>query len=229
VDAQALLDEGFDEVVLATGIEPRRVGFPGATHPKVCSYVDVLTGRVRVGPRAALVGAGGIGFDVAEFLCSRRPRLRSIRRAGSPNGACAPTSRVRAGWPVPMPSRRRGNCSCCSAARASRARSWARPPAGSTAPPLKAKGVVALAGVEYLGVEDAGLRIRVDGAERLLEVDHVVICAGQEPLREASGATPGRGEKNASGSAVRTWPQNWTPSGPSTRPPSGRFVMNAFV
>ena len=59
---------GFDEVVLATGITPRKVDFPGADHPKVVSYVDVLSGRVQIGARAALIGAGGIGFDVAEYL-----------------------------------------------------------------------------------------------------------------------------------------------------------------
>ncbi|MGH8025599.1 MAG: FAD-dependent oxidoreductase, partial [Pseudoxanthomonas sp.] len=59
---------GFDEVVMATGILPRKVDFPGADHPKVVSYVDVLSGRVKVGPSAALIGAGGIGFDVAEYL-----------------------------------------------------------------------------------------------------------------------------------------------------------------
>ena len=63
IDADDLLAQGFDEIVLATGIRPRRVDFPGADHPKVCSYVDVLSGKVTVGASAALIGAGGIGFD----------------------------------------------------------------------------------------------------------------------------------------------------------------------
>ncbi|MEO7251665.1 MAG: NADPH-dependent 2,4-dienoyl-CoA reductase, partial [Arenimonas sp.] len=73
IGAEELLAGGFDEIVLATGIKPRQPAFPGTDHPKVCSYVDVITGRVVVGARAALIGAGGIGFDVAEFLVQPAP------------------------------------------------------------------------------------------------------------------------------------------------------------
>jgi 2,4-dienoyl-CoA reductase (NADPH2) len=195
VEAQALIDEGFDEVVLATGIEPRRVGFPGAAHPKVCSYVEVLTGRVQVGPRAALVGAGGIGFDVAEFLVQPAPSpsvdpVRWFAEWGvrpdfeGPGGLARPHAEAPARQ-LFLLQRSPGK----PGAKLGKTTGWIHRAA------LKAKGVVALAGVEYLGVEDAGLRIRVDGAERLLEVDHVVICAGQEPLRELLAPLQAAGKK----------------------------------
>jgi 2,4-dienoyl-CoA reductase (NADPH2) len=184
VDAATLLAGGFDEVVLATGIEPRRVGFPGAAHPKVCSYVDVLTGKVEVGRRAALVGAGGIGFDVAEFLVqpAPSPTLDTPRWFAEwgvrpdfegPGGLARPhvEAPARQLWLLQRSQGKPG-------ARLGKTTGWIHRAT------LKAKGVQALAGVEYLGVEDAGLRIRVGGEERLLEVDHVVVCAGQAPLRE---------------------------------------------
>jgi 2,4-dienoyl-CoA reductase (NADPH2) len=184
VDAATLLAGAYDEIVLATGIEPRRVGFPGGTHPKVCSYVDVLTGRVEVGPRAALVGAGGIGFDVAEFLVQPAPSPsvdppRWFAEWGvrpdfeGPGGLTRPhvEAPARQVWLLQRSEGKPG-------AKLGKTTGWIHRAT------LKAKGVQALAGIEYLGVEDAGLRIRVGGEERLLEVDHVVVCAGQEPLRE---------------------------------------------
>jgi 2,4-dienoyl-CoA reductase (NADPH2) len=195
VDAQALIDEGFDEVVLATGIEPRRIGFPGAGHPKVCSYVDVLTGRVQVGPRAALVGAGGIGFDVAEFLVQPAPSPsvdppRWFAEWGvrpdfeGPGGLAKPHAEAPERQ-VYLLQRSPGK----PGAKLAKTTGWIHRAA------LKAKGVVTMSGVEYLGVEDAGLRIRVDGSEKLLEVDHVVICAGQEPLRELLAPLAAAGKK----------------------------------
>jgi 2,4-dienoyl-CoA reductase (NADPH2) len=160
------------------------VAFPGAGHAKVCSYVDVLSGRVQVGPRAALVGAGGIGFDVAEFLVQPAPSPtldppRWFAEWGvrpdfeGPGGLARPHAEppVRQLWLLQRSPGKPG-------AKLGKTTGWIHRAA------LKAKGVQALAGVEYLGVDEAGLRIRVDGAERLLEVDHVVVCAGQEPLRE---------------------------------------------
>jgi 2,4-dienoyl-CoA reductase (NADPH2) len=195
VDAATLIAEGFDEVVLATGIEPRRVGFPGAAHPKVCSYVDVLSGRVQVGQRAALVGAGGIGFDVAEFLVQPAPSPTvdpprwfaewGVRPDFEGPGGLAPPHAEPAARQLFLLQRSPGK----PGAKLGKTTGWIHRAA------LKAKGVVALAGVEYLGVEDAGLRIRVDGAERLLEVDHVVICAGQEPLRELLAPLQAAGKK----------------------------------
>ena len=187
---------GFDEVVLATGITPRRVAFPGADHAKVVSYVDVLSGRVKVGARAALIGAGGIGFDVAEYLTheGHSPSLDPARWMAE--WGVDPTFEARGSLVKPQPEpparevwllqRSPGK----PGARLGKTSGWVHRAT------LKAKQVKMLGGVEYLGVDDTGLRIKVDGAEHLLPVDHVVVCAGQEPRRElqadliAAGKTP---------------------------------------
>jgi 2,4-dienoyl-CoA reductase (NADPH2) len=175
---------GFDEVVLATGIRPRQVDFPGADHPKVCSYVDVITGRVAPGRRVAIVGAGGIGFDVGEFLVheGESPSLDPSRWMAEwgvapdfeGSGGLAPPHPEPAGREVWLLQRSPGR----PGAKLGKTTGWIHRAT------LKAKGVKALGGVEYLGVDDTGLRIRVSGQEQLLPVDTVVICAGQEPLRE---------------------------------------------
>jgi 2,4-dienoyl-CoA reductase (NADPH2) len=184
VDAAALLAGGFDEIVLATGIRPRRVDFPGADHPKVVSYLDVLTGRVVPGTNVAIIGAGGIGYDVAEFLTQDTPSPtvdtpRWLAEWGvaadfeGPGGLAKPHPEAspRQLWLLQRSAGKPG-------ARLGKTTGWIHRAA------LKAKGVQALGGVEYLGVDDAGLHLRVDGGERTLAVDHIVICAGQEPLRE---------------------------------------------
>ena len=182
VDAAMLAD--FDDIVVATGITPRRVVFPGSDHAKVISYVDVLSGRIHAGKRVALIGAGGIGFDVAEFLVHEG------------HSSTLDTGRWMAEWGVDPTFESRGSLLSARPEPPVREvwllqRSPSRPGArlGKTTgwvhrAALKAKQVQMLGGVEYLGVDDAGLRIRIDGAEQLLPVDHVVICAGQEPRRE---------------------------------------------
>ena len=174
----------FDAVVLATGVTPRAASFHGYRHAKVCSYLDVLTRRVVPGPRVAIVGAGGIGFDVAEFLVQDMP---------SPS---LDPARWMAEWGVDLEQHDRGGLMQAHPEPPAREiwllqRSPGRPGAklGKTTgwihrAALKAKGVKMLGGVEYLGVDDAGFRIRIDGVEQLLPVDQVVVCAGQESLRE---------------------------------------------
>jgi 2,4-dienoyl-CoA reductase (NADPH2) len=183
VSAEMLKD--FDEVVLATGITPRRVDFPGADHAKVLSYVDVLSGRVIVGARAALIGAGGIGFDVAEYLVHEGEHSSTLDKA-----------RWMAEWGVDPTFEARGSLVPARPEPPAREvwllqRSVGKPGArlGKTSgwvhrATLKAKKVQMLGGVEYLGVDDAGLRVRVEGVEQLLPVDHIVVCAGQEPRRD---------------------------------------------
>lgn len=175
---------GFDEVVLATGITPRQVALPGADHAKVVSYVDVLSGRVEVGARAALIGAGGIGFDVAEYLThdGPSPSLDPARWMAEWGVDPAFETRGSLARPHPEPPAREvwllQRSPGKPGARLGKTSGWVHRAT------LKAKQVKMLGGVEYLGVDDAGLRIKVDGAEHLLPVDHVVVCAGQEPRRE---------------------------------------------
>ena len=181
-DGDAL--SGFDEVVIATGVTPRAVDFPGIDHPKVVGYLDVLQRRVVPGAKVAIIGAGGIGFDVGEFLVQEgeSPSLDASRWMAewgvdpafdAPGGLAKPRPEpaARQIWLLQRTPGKPG-------ARLGKTTGWIH--RGT----LKAKGVKMLGGVEYLGVDDAGLHIRVDGSEQVLDVDHVVICAGQEPRRE---------------------------------------------
>jgi 2,4-dienoyl-CoA reductase (NADPH2) len=187
VTAAALAAGGFDEVVLATGVVPRDPGIPGQDHPKVLSYVDVLLRGAPVGPRVAVVGAGGIGFDVAEFLVH------------SPPPAGEALARWLAEWGVADPSLARGGVVAPAPSPPARQvwllqRKASRPGAGLGKTTgwihrsaLKLKQVEMLASVNYEQVDDEGLTISF-GTERarrrLLPVDQVVLCTGQESQRE---------------------------------------------
>ncbi|WP_045757675.1 NADPH-dependent 2,4-dienoyl-CoA reductase [Xanthomonas albilineans] len=187
---------GFDDVVLATGIVPRKVDFPSADHPNVVGYLDVLQGQVQVADNVAIIGAGGIGFDVGAFLVhagastaldpSRWMAEWGVDPQFEGRGAlCQPRPEppVRKVWLLQRSPGRPG-------ARLGKTTGWIHRAA------LKAKGVTMLGGVEYLSMDDTGLRIRVNGTEQLLPVGTVVVCAGQEPRRElqtpllAAGCTP---------------------------------------
>jgi 2,4-dienoyl-CoA reductase (NADPH2) len=193
VRADAPMLAGFDDVVVATGISPRKVDFPGADHPMVVSYLDVLQGRVRAADKVAIIGAGGIGFDVGEFLVQDGP---------SPS---LDPARWMAEWGVDPSFESRGALSAPQPEAPAREvwllqRSPGKPGArlGKTTgwihrATLKAKGVRMLGGVEYVGVDDRGLRIRIDGTEQLLEVGTVVVCAGQEPMRALADALAATG------------------------------------
>ena len=192
-DGDAL--SGFDEVVIATGVTPRAVDFPGIDHPKVVGYLDVLQRRVVPGAKVAIIGAGGIGFDVGELLVQEgeSPSLDASRWMAewgvdpafdAPGGLAKPRPEpaARQVWLLQRTPGKPG-------ARLGKTTGWIH--RGT----LKAKGVKMLGGVEYLGVDDAGLHIRVDGSEQVLAVDHVVICAGQEPRRELFDALAAQGRK----------------------------------
>jgi 2,4-dienoyl-CoA reductase (NADPH2) len=176
----------FDEVILASGVLPRVPAIPGLEHPKVLSYVDVLLHGRPVGGSVAIVGAGGIGFDVAEFL--------------SHDAAHAPTSldipAFMREWGIDMTLAARGGLVDAVEPRLPR-EIWLlqrkpTPPGrdlGKTTGwvhrlALKRRGVRMLAGVGYVKIDDSGLAITQGGESRLLAVDHVVVCAGQEPRRD---------------------------------------------
>ncbi|WP_312916056.1 NADPH-dependent 2,4-dienoyl-CoA reductase [Stenotrophomonas sp.] len=179
---------GFDEVVVATGISPRKVAFPGADHPMVVSYLDVLLGRVQAADKVAVIGAGGIGFDVGEFLVHEGPSPALDPARWMAEWGVDPSfeSRGALAAPQPEPGARKvwllQRSPGKPGARLGKTTGWIHRAT------LKAKGVKMLGGVEYLGVDDAGLRIRVDGQEQQLDVGTVVVCAGQEPRRELADA-----------------------------------------
>ena len=196
VDAQELLQGRYDEIVLATGVTPRVPAIPGIDHPKVLTYLQALRREREIGAAVALVGAGGIGFDVAEFL--------------SHDGA-SPSLDVpafMAEWGIDMSLRSRGGVAPVHPERAPREifllqRKTTKPGEGlgkttgwihRTA--LRRRGVHMLSGVGYERIDDEGLHVTGGEGHRVLKVDHIVICAGQESLREllqpliGGGATP---------------------------------------
>jgi 2,4-dienoyl-CoA reductase (NADPH2) len=182
-EASELADGGFEHVVLATGIVPRRLDLPGIEHAKVISYVDLIEGRRVAGGRVAVVGAGGIGFDVAEFLTHVGDGHDEIRRFQREWGIDPDfTSRGGLGSPLGETPRRQVWLLQRKATKVgeglAKTTGWIRRTL------LKKRGVEMLSGVTYERIDDAGLHIVVDGQQRCLPVDNVVICAGQEPRRE---------------------------------------------
>ena len=185
VTREELLAQGFDDVIVATGIVPRKPRIEGIDHSKVLSYLDVLKHDAPVGRRVAVVGAGGIGFDISEFLLHdpHVPLPVPLQQwldewgvdleAGSNGGLRQPVpeSPVREVFLLQRKASRLG-------AALGKTSGWVHRAT------LQRKGVQMLAGVDYRRIDDAGLHITVDGKERVLEVDHVVICAGQESLKE---------------------------------------------
>ena len=174
----------FDHVVVATGIVPRTPAIPGIGHPKVTSYIDLIEGRKQAGKRVAVIGAGGIGFDVAELLTNAEAHGDSIDTYRKEWGIDPDYQDNRGGLAAPrMPATPREVWLLQRKASKvgdglAKTTGWARRLL------LQKRGVHMQGGCDYLKIDDAGLHIAVDGQPRLLEVDTIVICAGQEPRRE---------------------------------------------
>ena len=187
VSAEALAAEGYDHVILATGIVPRKLDIPGADHAKVTSYLDLIEGRKTAGAKVAVIGAGGIGFDVGEYLTHSHDDHTELER-------------FQAEWGIDPQLANRGGLK-----KPEKDRTQIRPPrevwllqrksskvgeglAKTTGwirrSLLKMRGVHMLSGVNYERVDDAGLHIVVGGEAQCLPVDTIVVCAGQEPRRE---------------------------------------------
>jgi 2,4-dienoyl-CoA reductase (NADPH2) len=184
--------EGFDEVLLGTGITPRMPNIPGIDHPMVMSYLDVLRDKKEVGKRVAIIGAGGIGFDVAEYLTHEGQPTSQNLAAFLTEWGIDETNEVRGGiegiQPKPEPSPRevfllqRKETKVGSGL--GKTTGWIHRLA------LKNKNVQMINAVQYEKIDDQGLHITANGKPELLEVDNVIICAGQmsnnkmyEPLK----------------------------------------------
>jgi 2,4-dienoyl-CoA reductase (NADPH2) len=188
VTADDLLGKGYDEVILATGIAPRTPAIPGVDNPKVLSYLDVILGRKPVGKSVAVIGAGGIGFDVSEFLVHQGVATSLDRDAFWDEWGIDTQLQARGGVagikPHPHAPARQVFLLQRKATKVGdglgKTTGWIHRTG------LKNKQVQMLNSVEYLKIDDAGLHIRIgaEGEEKLLPVDNVVICAGQDPLRE---------------------------------------------
>lgn len=192
VDVEDLKAGGFDDVVLATGVEPRTPDIEGVDHPKVIGYLDALLERKPVGQKVAVIGAGGIGFDVSEFIVHKG------------TSAALDTEHFMREWGVDLSVEHRGGIKGVAPEVPEPARevyllqrkaSKVGKNLGKTTgwihrTSLKNRQVQMVPGVSYRKIDDEGLHITVtpkgaeQGEDRVLPVDTIIICAGQEPLRE---------------------------------------------
>ncbi|MEU7649755.1 NADPH-dependent 2,4-dienoyl-CoA reductase [Streptomyces huasconensis] len=183
VTAEELADAAYDEIVVATGVTPRTPEIPGIDHPSVVSYLDVLRDGAPVGERVAIIGAGGIGFDVAEYLTD-----------GGEKASLDPATYFRQ-WGVDMEYRERGGLTKPERPTPPRTVHLLQRKASKVGQglgkttgwihrtELRHRGVTMIAGAGYDLIDDAGLHITVDGASSVIPVDTVVLCTGQEPRR----------------------------------------------
>ena len=187
VDVQQLVAGEFDEIILATGIAPRTPAIPGIDNPKVLSYLDVILGRKPVGASVAVIGAGGIGFDVSEFLVQQGVATSQDREAFWREWGIDTHLEARGGVAGIKPE---VHAPARQVFLLQRKKSKVGDGLGKTTgwihrTGLKNKHVQMLNSVEYLSIDNDGLHIRIgEGEPQLLAVDNIVICAGQDPLRE---------------------------------------------
>ncbi len=195
VEPAALQLEGFDEVIVATGIEPRKPDIPGIDHPMVVPYVDVILGRRPVGKRVAIIGAGGIGFDVAELVSHQGTsgaldidvfaREWGIDFENHPRGGVTGV--------VPQVARADREVILLQRKAEALGKALGRTTGWTHRMVLQRRGVQMIGGVEYLKIDDAGLHARVNGEPRLFAVDTVIVCAGQTPQRSLYDALQAAG------------------------------------
>ncbi|WP_033137740.1 FAD-dependent oxidoreductase [Aeromonas finlandensis] len=194
--AESLLGGGFDEVILATGIRPRTPNIPGIEHPKVLNYLDVLRDHKPVGQKVAVIGAGGIGFDVAEYLVEKKVEMDADghrdhwlkewgidKQLDQRGGLIAPEidAPERQIWLLQRKESKVGD-------GLGKTTGWIHRTV------LKNRKVQMLSGVQYLGIDDEGLHIQVGETKQCLPVDQVIICAGQEPLKELQAGLQAAGK-----------------------------------
>lgn len=188
--------ELYDDIVLANGIQPRQWVIEGSDHPKVVSYIDVLTGHLTVGQKVAIIGAGGIGFDVAEFLSHEAEEHDGDAIQSFLNTWGVDTDYKVAGGlksPHTPPSPR--EIFLCQRSTSKPGKSLGKTTGWIHKASLKNKGVAMLTGITYQKVDDQGLHISIGDQSSILGVDHIVVCAGQEPDRTLYDQLLSRGFK----------------------------------
>ncbi|WP_288432511.1 NADPH-dependent 2,4-dienoyl-CoA reductase [uncultured Acinetobacter sp.] len=180
IDYDELAKSDFDEIVIATGVTPRHLNLEGIQHPKVLSYLDVLKARQPVGHKVAIIGAGGIGFDTAEFLTHE-----------GESGSIHP-KKFYDEWGIDTSYSQVGGLKTAAVEHSAREIYLLQRKASSVGATLgkttgwihrtglKNRNVKMIAGAQYEKIDDQGLHIQVGEKTTVLDVDHVIICAGQE-------------------------------------------------
>ncbi|MCC4288791.1 NADPH-dependent 2,4-dienoyl-CoA reductase [Vreelandella aquamarina] len=173
----------FDEIVIATGVVPRELALPGADHPSVLSYADAIEQPERVGKRVAVIGAGGIGFDVSELLSHEGHPTMEVAAWCDEWGVDLAVGE-RGGLKAPQPPRSPRSIVMLQRKSSKPGKNLGKTTGWVHRASLKQRGVETLAGCEYVRIDDAGLHIRREGQEQVVEVDTIVVCAGQESVRD---------------------------------------------
>ena len=195
VDADMLAAAGHDEVIVATGIRPRTPDMPGIDHPKAVPYIDAILGRKPIGRRVAIMGAGGIGFDVATLITHAGPSAAVDIPTFCREWGVDFVNHPRGGVTGLVPQIEKADREVVILQRRDGApgKSLGRTTGWTHRLSLVRRGVKMMGGVTYLKIDDDGLHALVNGEPRLFEVDSVIICAGQEPERALYDALVARG------------------------------------
>ena len=185
VDADMLKNEAFDEVIIATGIKPRVPDLPGIDHAKAVSYIDVINQKAEVGKKVAIMGAGGIGFDVAELITHEGKsgaldidifaKEWGVDFKNHPRGGVTDVE--------PVVAKNDREVTLLQRKTSAVGKGLGKTTGWTHRITLQRRGVKMVSGVEYQKIDDAGLHLVVNGQPDIIDVDTVIICAGQLPLR----------------------------------------------
>ncbi|WP_299011758.1 NADPH-dependent 2,4-dienoyl-CoA reductase [uncultured Shewanella sp.] len=178
LDASVVRDEAFDEIVMASGVLPREVDLPGFDSPKVLDYQQVLTGQVTVGDKVALIGAGGIGFDMAHFLSEEESSTLDLNKWLKQWGIDK-SYQARGGLMSPQKEAPHKQLYLLQRKTSKMGKGLGRTTGWIHRLVLKQHQVIQKTGVSYEKFDDQGLHISIDGQSEVLDVDNVVLCAGQ--------------------------------------------------
>ncbi|MGI4818048.1 MAG: FAD-dependent oxidoreductase [Janthinobacterium lividum] len=184
---------GFDEVVLATGIAPRRPEIEGVNGPNVLGYLDVLRDKKPVGEKVAIIGAGGIGFDVAEYLVHQGTSPSQDAELFNTEWGVDRTYATAGGLKAPQPHAPARQVTLLQRKTSKVGANLGKTTGWIHRAGLVAKGVNMIPGCTYERIDEKGVHVTIDGQPQLIEADTVVICAGQEPERSLHAALTQKG------------------------------------
>jgi 2,4-dienoyl-CoA reductase (NADPH2) len=174
----------FDEIILASGIDPRKPAIPGIDHQRVVGYVELLSGRAQAGKNVVIIGAGGIGFDVALYLLEKNERAPLEAHAFAHHWGID-ESLVNAGGLDPKglpPAKPAHNIAMLKRSTTPFGSTLGRTTGWVHRAELQRNRVRMIGGVAYRKIDDAGIHITVDGKDSVIPADTVVVCAGQNSL-----------------------------------------------
>lgn len=196
-DAAMLKAEGFDQVIVSTGIKPRTPEIEGIDHSKVVSYIDVITGKEPVGQKVAIIGAGGIGFDVAELISHSGPSGAMDRDVFAAEWGVDFENHPRGGVTGVEPKVAKSDRDITLLQRKDTrvGKGLGKTTGWTHRLTLTRRGVGMMNGVEYVKIDDDGLHILQNDLPELIEADTIIICAGQDPLRDLYDELSAQGVK----------------------------------